>query len=67
MCCDVHVYFEEEGYKKMPSEFGEGERETKDCAVKSGKTFFSWQDLSKFNERHNAYVAVRGKVSLNIQ
>jgi len=47
----------------MPSEFGEeGERETKDCTVKSGKTVFTWQDLSKFNQRHNAYVAVRGKV-----
>ena len=49
----------------MPSEFGEeGDRETKDCGVKSDKTVFTWQDLSKFNQRHNAYVAVRGKVSI---
>ena len=24
---------------------------------------FTWQELSKLNERHNAHVAVRGKVS----
>ncbi|XP_065893145.1 uncharacterized protein [Dysidea avara] len=47
----------------MPSEFGEqDEKTTKDCGVKSGKTVYTWQDLSKFNQKHNAHVAVRGKV-----
>jgi len=51
----------------MPSEFGEeGERGTKDCGVRSDKTVFTWQDLSKFNQKHNAYVAVRGKVSITV-
>ena len=48
----------------MPSEFDvEGDREAKGYGVKSSETVFTWQDLSKSNQRDNAYVAVRGKVS----
>ena len=48
----------------MPSEFGEeGEQEIKD-AVKSTGSSYTWEELSKYNERHNVHVAVRGKVSL---
>ena len=47
----------------MPSGFGEeSEQEIKE-AVKSTDNSYTWEELSKFNERHNLHVAVRGKVS----
>ena len=48
----------------MPSSgFGEeSEQEVKDTVKSTGDTY-TWEELSKYNERYNAHVAVRGKVS----
>ena len=49
----------------MPSSgFGEeGEQvEVKDTVKPTGDTY-TWEELSRYNERYNAHVAVRGKVS----
>ena len=47
----------------MPSGFGEeSEQEIKE-AVKPTGSSYTWEQLSHYNERHNAHVAVRGKVS----
>ena len=48
---------------KMPSSgFGEeSEQEVKDTVKSTGDTY-TWEELSKYNERYNAHVAVRGKV-----
>ena len=35
-------------------------------AVGAGPRKFTWKDLSKLNEPHNAHVAYRGKVSPSI-
>ena len=48
----------------MPSGFGEeSEQEIKEAVKSTGKSY-TWEELSKLNERHNLHVAVRGKVSL---
>ena len=46
----------------MPSGFGEeSEQEIKET-VKPASNSYTWQQLSKYNERHNAHMAVREKV-----
>ena len=48
----------------MPSEFGEeSEQEIKEAVKATGVNSYTWEELSKLNERHNLLVAVRGKVS----
>ena len=49
----------------MPSSgFGEeGEQEIKETVKPTGNSY-TWEELAKYNERHNAHVAVRGKVSI---
>jgi len=47
----------------MPSGFGEESEQEVEDTVKPSANSFTWQELAKYNERHNAHVAVRGKVS----
>ena len=47
----------------MPSGFGEeSEQEVKEAVKPTGNSY-TWEELAKYNERHNVHVAVRGKVS----
>ena len=52
----------------MPSSgFGEeGEQEIKESVKPATSNSYTWEELAKYNERQNAHVAVRGKVSLII-
>ena len=48
----------------MPSGFGEeSEPDVKEAVKPTGNSSYTWEELAKYNERHNAHVAVRGKVS----
>jgi len=55
---------------EMPSDLCEEQATdcgvTEGCVTQKGKSVYTWQDLSKLNERHNAHIAVRGKVSISI-
>ena len=48
----------------MPSSgFGEEtEQEVKEAVKPTGNSY-TWEELTKYNERHNVHMAVRGKVS----
>ena len=47
---------------EMLSKFGEeSEQDVKEVVKPSGS--YTWKELTKYNERHNAHVAARGKVS----
>ena len=48
---------------RMPSGFGEESKQDVKEAVKPSGSSYTWEELAKYNERHNAHVAVRGKVS----
>ena len=42
--------------------WGRSEQEVKEAVKPTGNNY-TWEELAKYNERHNVYVAVRGKVS----
>ena len=48
---------------EMPSRFGEESKQEVKDAVKPNGSSYTWEELAKYNERHNAHVAVWGKVN----
>ena len=59
----VHVRSNQSKKIKMPSEFGEEGEQKINEPVKPTSNRYTWEELSKYGERRNAHVAVRGKVS----
>ena len=48
---------------EMPSGFREESEQDVKEPVKPNSSSYTWEELAKYNERHNAHVAVRGKLS----